>query len=126
VYLAFAVRNAGSGIAVLDGWHFYAGLQRGDNPQGTLDEFSRLTRDLYIPANDIGFWQGTFRDPASPEFAAAHAAIEAHEPMTIDVLYGDHEGGQRVITRFAFVPRDDAGWIISASRHWNIDRADPR
>jgi hypothetical protein len=41
-------------------------------------------------------------------------------------VYGDHEGGQRVISRFALRPRDDDGWIASAARHWNIDRDDPR
>ena len=55
--------------------------------------------------------------------------------MGIDLLYGDHEGGQRVITRFSVTPRttpatspDDDGklWIASAVRHWNVDRPDPR
>ena len=41
-------------------------------------------------------------------------------------LYGDHEGGQRTITRFAMLPRDDGGWIAVVSRHWNLDRTDPR
>jgi hypothetical protein len=125
VYLALAVRNAGSGIAVLLGWCFYPALLR-NQPYAPLDEFVRLTRDIYVPANDVGFWQGTFRDPASPAFVAARAAIDAHEAMTIDVLYGDHEGGQRVITRFALMPRADGGWVAAASRHWNVDRPDPR
>ena len=125
VYLAFAVRNAGSGIAVLHGWSFYRGFERNE-PDRPLSEFNTLTRDIYIPANDVGFWQGSFRDPASPAFAEARRAIEAREEMTIDVLYSDHEGGQRVITRFALRPRDDGGWIAAASRHWNLDRADPR
>ena len=52
------------------------------------------------------------------------------------MLYGDHEGGQRVIGRFTMLPiKDpDAGaaatpelrWLATASRHWNIDRPDPR
>ena len=47
--------------------------------------------------------------------------------MTVDVLYGDHEGGQRVITRFGMTPRPDGGsWVVSAARHWNVDRDDPR
>jgi hypothetical protein len=58
-------------------------------------EFTRLTRDIYVPAGDVGFWQGTFRDPSTPEFAEASAAIAERRQVTIDVLYGDHEGGQR-------------------------------
>jgi hypothetical protein len=126
VYLAIAVRNAGSGIAVLHGWSFYPGRQLGDVPHRRLGEFNTLTRDIYVPANDVGFWQGTFRDPASPAFAEARSAIEAREDVTIDMLYGDHEGGQRVVTRFVLMPRDDGGWIAAAARHWHIDRADPR
>jgi hypothetical protein len=48
-------------------------------------------------------------------------------PVSIDVLYGDHEGGQRVITRFTMTPRgNDGARFVSAARHWNIDRDDPR
>jgi hypothetical protein len=48
-------------------------------------------------------------------------------PGIVDLLYGDHEGGQRVITRFALRSRADGeGWTATAARHWNIDRDDPR
>jgi hypothetical protein len=128
IYLAFGVRNAGSGIAVLHGWYLYLGLENPGAPatRAPLDEFHMLTRDLYIPPNDIGFWQGALRDRNTPEFAAARTAIEKRERLVIDVLYGDHEGGQRVITRFSMTARADEGWMVSAARHWNIDRADPR
>jgi hypothetical protein len=47
--------------------------------------------------------------------------------MMIDVLYGDYEGGQRTISRFALLPLDDGEtWYSSVSRHWNLDRDDPR
>ena len=128
VYLAISLRNAGTGIAVLHGWRFYperlAGVSAGNPPP--VEEFSRLTRDIYVAAGDVGFWQGAFRDPAVPEFAAATAAIAAHNPLTVDILYGDHEGGQRTISRFALLPRDDGRWIAAAARHWNVDRDDPR
>jgi hypothetical protein len=122
-----SLRNAGSGIAVLHGWRFYPERQFGADMQPTpVDEFTRLTRDLYVPTGDIGFWQGSFRDPASPEFAEAASAISARQPIMVDVLYGDYEGGQRMISRFGMMPRDDGGWIVAAGRHWNVDRADPR
>ena len=65
VYLAMSVRNVGSGIAVLHGWRFYPEWMLRDD-HASLEEFTRLTRDIYIAAGDIGFWQGTFRDPGSP------------------------------------------------------------
>lgn len=73
---------------------------------------TRLTRDIYVPAGDVGFWQGTFRDPSHGLF--------------VDVMYGDLEDVQRTVTRFALLPRDGGVWLSPAGRVWNIDRADPR
>ncbi len=79
VYLAIALRNVGSGLAVLDRWDFSADHDNGQFPHREPDEFRRLTRDLYVPASDLGFWQGAFRDPGDPVFAAAReAATERH------------------------------------------------
>ena len=125
VYLAISVRNVGSGIAVLHGWRFYPEWMLSDD-HASLEEFTRLTRDIYIAAGDIGFWQGTFRDPSSPEFAAAKAALDAREQVMVEILYGDYHGGQRVVSRFGLAPRDDGGYLASVARHWNIDRAAPR
>ena len=125
VYLAISVRNVGSGIAVLHGWHFDPEWLRGDD-HAPLGEFTRLTRDLYVAAGDIGFWQGSFRDPGSPGFAAAKGAVDAREPFSVEVLYGDYQGGQRVVSRFGLSPRGGGGWLASVARHWNIDRAAPR
>jgi hypothetical protein len=44
----------------------------------------------------------------------------------VDLRYGDYEGGQRMITRIALEPRQDAGWLLSMSWHWNVDRPGPR
>lgn len=126
VYLAMSLRNVGAGIAVLHGWRFSPELRRSaSEPRPELDGFHRLTRDLYVPAGDIGFWQGVLRTPDSEEFDAAGAAIRTGASFMVDVLYSDHEGGQRVISRYALTPTDD-GWRASAGRHWNVDRDDPR
>ena len=126
VYLAIAVRNVGSGIAVLHGWYFDADLRRGADGHAPLEDFRRLTRDLYIAAGEAGFWQGAFRDPAEPAFAAAGAAIRERQSFGVQILYGDHELGQRSVTYFSLMPRDEAGWYATVARHWNIDRPDPR
>src|SRR5918912_884510 len=85
IYLAISVRNAGSGIAVLHGGRFYPdGAPRSEH--APLEEFTRLTRDLYVPVGDIGFWQVAFRDPSSPEFSAARRAVESRSWMTVDLL----------------------------------------
>jgi len=43
-----------------------------------------------------------------------------------DLLYGDHEGGQRMISRFALNPMANGAWLAIVALHWNLDRADPR
>jgi hypothetical protein len=126
VWLAISVHNAGAGIAVMHGWRFQPELvlSRGETPNP--DEFTRLTRDLYIAVGENGFWQGTFRDPSAPQFAEAKAVADERRPFTVEILYGDVEGGQRMVTRFAMTPRTDTGWIATVSRHWYIDNPDPR
>jgi hypothetical protein len=126
IYLAITLRNVGSGLAVLHGWRFYPERLLSTTTHSALGDFRRLTRDLYVPAGDRGFWQGAFRDPAAPEFLEARTVISERGIFTIDLLYGDHEGGQRVITRFSMTPRDDGTWLAAVSKHWNIDRRDPR
>jgi hypothetical protein len=127
ILMVISVRNAGAGVALLHGWRFYPERLRGaDVERPDFGSFTRLTRDIYVPARDVGFWQGAFRDPGAPGFAEAKAAIEAEDPLTVDILYGDHEGGQRTVTRFALVPHSDGVWLASAGRYWNVDRDDPR
>jgi hypothetical protein len=126
LYLAAAVRNAGSGLAVLWGWYPYVGLRPGSNDHARPDEFRRLTRDLYIAPGDTGFWQGAVRQYEDPFHEPLRVGIEQHEPLTIDVMYGDQEGGQRIVTRFALTPLHDGGYLLVTGRHWNLDRADPR
>ncbi len=125
IYLAAPLRNAGNGVAVLHGWYPFVGWQLAPQTHEPVEEFRRLTRDLYIPASDIGFWQGAIRDPDDPHRPPLHDAIAAHERLTVDILYGDHEGGQRTIARFALTPVAD-GYLVSSQRYWNLDQHDPR
>jgi hypothetical protein len=126
IYLAASLRNVGNGLAVLDRWHLLPD-RVGEDPSATqLADFRRLTRDIYVGAGDIGFWQGAIRDRADPLFDVARTAIESRAPFSIDVLYGDQEGGQRTITRIAFLPVREDQWLASGSRHWYLDRPSPR
>ena len=126
LYLAMQLRNAGRGIAVLHGWYPHADWRIATEGHADVDEFRRLYRDLYVPAGDVGFWQGALRDHAEPIHAALRANIDARERFAVDLLYSDHEGGQRTISRFALYPGEDGSWSCSVVRHWNLDRADPR
>jgi hypothetical protein len=126
IYLAMSLRNVGSGIGVLHGWDVRLDEMPNVEPPVAPDAFRRLARDLYVPAGDIALWQGAIREADDGQRAGLIARVEQRERFGIDLLYGDHEGGQRAITRFGIIPRSDAGWLCSAVRHWNIDRADPR
>ncbi len=125
ILLTMSLRNAGNGLAVLHGWRFYTGDLRGERRPGPED-FMNQTRDIYVPPGDTGFWQGAYRDPGQPDYEEAHQAIKDGVPLTIDVLYGDNEGGQRMITRFVLRPSQDDTYINSSIRHWNVDRPNPR
>jgi hypothetical protein len=128
VYLAISVRNAGRGIALLHGWRFGAGAQSHDRPPD-LTEFRPQQRDIFVGPEDVGFWQAAFRDKTDPQYDEAVAAVDSGDVLTVDVLYGDHEGGQRAISRFLMRPlgsQDGPVWLASVVRHWNVDRPDPR
>jgi hypothetical protein len=126
IYLLLSVRNVGNGLAVLDRWDIIAERSRLERSAADVASFRRLSRDIYVPAGDLGFWQGALRDPTDPQFSATREAIEGRRPITIDILYSDHQGGQRTISRFTLLPGEDAQWLATVSRHWNLDRPNPR
>jgi hypothetical protein len=127
IYLTMSLRNVGNGIAVLHGWRVELSRNLGQPERPPLEAFRRLTRDLYVAAGEVAFWQGALRDPAEPGFEDVRDRIKARERILIDVLYGDHEGSQRVISRFILLPRGDSDdWFAAVGRHWNVDRPDPR
>lgn len=130
-YLAISLRNVGHGMAVLHGWSVDRRPSLMDSPgaHAPIDRFRRLTRDLYVPPGDVFFWQGALRDPAAPEVAVFDEAVRTGTPLTVELLYSDEEGGQRMITRFALVPHGEEAervWLSSVSRHWSLDGPSPR
>jgi len=130
IYLAISLRNVGPGLGVIFGWSVLTELVRTNEiPHAAPEDFRMQTRDLYIAPGDIGFWQAAIREAGDPDYAALSRDIQGVEGFTIDVLYGDHEGGQRTITRFGMIPLqtgDDTKWFPNVARHWNLDRPDPR
>ena len=128
LYLAIALRNGGAGLAVLHGWRTQL-AQPGHETRPDLDAFRRQSRDLYIPAAGTGFWQGAIRDASDPDYAMIRAAVERGDRVAIDLLYGDHEGGQRAIARFTAASNNaepgEAG-RAEVIRYWNVDASDPR
>jgi hypothetical protein len=130
IYLAISLRNVGPGLGVIFGWSVLTELVRTNEvPHAAPEDFRMQTRDLYIAPGDIGFWQAAIREAGDPDYSELSRDIVSARGFTIDVLYGDHEGGQRTITRFGMIPLqtgDDTKWFPNVARHWNLDRPDPR
>jgi hypothetical protein len=125
LYLAIALRNVGAGLAVLQAWHLSSvpPSSRADHPP--VEDFRPQIRDIYIPAGDTGYWQAALRDPDDPVAREARAAKEAREPLSLYLLYGDHEGGQLTISLFGLVPADDGPPRAEIGRHWTLGAPDP-
>ena len=131
IYLATPLRNAGSGLAQLQGYRLdpeQADRVQSD-PLGTARHrrggqapdsasFIPQQRDLYVASGETGFWQAALRDPSSPSFKAVQQALDTRGRLTVDLLYGDLEEGQRTITRFVLLPNADGSWRCDVAHHW--------
>lgn len=124
VYLAVSIRNVGTGLGVLHGWHALPGLHT-DRSHPPVEEFTIQNLDIYVAPGENGLWLAALRDPAASIFQDVADAVKAGEPLAIDLLYGDLEGGQRVITQFTLRHASER-WLAQATRHFNVDRPDPR
>jgi hypothetical protein len=127
LYLAMSLRNVNAGLGVLQGWDPSTRRRLSSDPHSDPERFRPQSRDLYIPAGDVSYWHAAIRDSDDGDFEPLCAAVKARESFGIDLLYTDLEGGQRTISRFALHPSEtDDRWILTVSRHWNLDRPDPR
>jgi hypothetical protein len=127
VYLAMLVRNVGTGLAQIEAWQPHPGQLGSEHPWGDLAEFRNQTRALIVPPGDVTFWQGAMRDPDDPTQPPMIKAVE-EGALTVDLLYRDHEGGQRTVSRFSLVRRDvrageagEAEWWVNLARHRTVD-----
>jgi hypothetical protein len=125
VYVAISLRNVGSGIAVCQGWAVRPGSSPAFPTHVPVEEFRLQSRDLYVPAGDIGMWQGALRNPDDPVRVGVVDALEMGEPITVELLYSDQVGRQRTISRFGLTPANDS-WLAALSRHWYLDWEGPR
>jgi hypothetical protein len=129
VALVLSVRNVGSGLAVLHGWSIAEGPTA---PAPSPADFHRLTRDIYVSTQYVGFVQVAIREPGSDAYRTVADRVRRGEYVLVDVLYGDAEGTQRVITRFSVSkgpaehPGEEEEYFVTVSRHWNIDQPSPR
>ena len=125
LYVVLSLRNVGPGIGVLHGGRIEPGRSSPRSDPTPLDRFRLLTRDIYIPPGKVGFWQIAFRDSEAEDRDAMIEAVRQGR-FSAEVLYGDFEGGQRVITTYNVVREEDGRWRVGTVRHRQVDRRDPR
>ncbi len=131
IYLAIPLRNAGSGLAQLQGYRLDpeqadrvhtdplgpARHRRGGQAPDPAT-FTQQQRDLYIASGEAGFWQAALRDPSSASYTAVQQALDTRGRLTVDLLYGDIDDGQRTITRIVLLPSADDAWRCDIAHHW--------
>ncbi|MGZ4237786.1 MAG: hypothetical protein ACXVFQ_05855 [Solirubrobacteraceae bacterium] len=128
LYMAIGVRNGGTGLALVHGWRIEVADQTGNRPRST-DELRRQQRDIYIPPGETGYWQGAIRNRSDPDYDQIRSAMRSRARISVDLIYGDYEGGQRTIARIGLTKDDDAqrdDYRAEVGRYWNIDGIDPR
>jgi hypothetical protein len=125
-YFVIPLRNVGNGLAVLQAWRFVARRPEIGTTHAEPTEHRPQTRDLYVPAGDTGFWQGAIREPDDPFREGLREAFQGGGILTVDLLYGDHEGGQLMISRFILTREEDRQWRPGVVRHWPLESTDPR
>jgi hypothetical protein len=129
MYMAVSLRNVGTGLAVPIGWSLMDGAQTIEVAHADPVAFRMQSRDLYIAAGDMGFWQAAIRDHDDADYGWLCRSISDPHAFTLELLYGDGDGSQRTITRFGMIPVQvdkTTRWYPSTARHWNLDRPDPR
>ena len=127
LYFAAQLRNVGAGIGVLTSWK----VKGETNMDVSLDDLRPTTgsdpfvlqqRSLYVPAGDVGYWQGAIRegDTDRGDADSLRRTIESRGVLTLFLRYGDQDGGHDTITRYSIMPDENGDWLIGIGRHWSL------
>jgi hypothetical protein len=125
LYFAAQLRNVGAGIGVLTSWFMEVGPDPGLSVIGGPPDYTNFVaqlRSLYVPAGDVGYWQGAIReaDTDRGDADALRRAIEAGERLTLYLRYADQDGGHDTVTRYTLMPDENGEWIFGIVRHWSL------
>jgi hypothetical protein len=137
LYFATQLRNVGSGLGVLTSWLVEVGPETPsssrtslaqDEPLAALgippnyETFVQQQRSLYVPAGDVGYWQGAVRecDTDRGDGEALKIAIENGRRLTLNLRYSDPDGGHDTISRYTLTPDENGDWLIGIVRHWTL------
>ncbi len=84
--------------------------------------FVAQQRSLYVPAGDVGYWQGAIRegDTDRGDAEALRQAIRTGGRIMLRLRYGDQDGGHDTITAYTISPDENGDWLIGIARHWSL------
>jgi hypothetical protein len=141
VYLGIPLRNVGAGLAVLQRYDILTEYalqdphhrleddvsQRQERHHRPIENFRNQQRDIYVAPGDTSYWHAALRDGEDAVHAEVTRALgDGPEPISVDLLYGDHEGGQHTVSRFVMLPGEEGHWLCNVVFHWTIESPDPR
>src|SRR5438477_7114258 len=127
LYFAAQLRNVGAGIGVLTSWRVEVGPELPLTPEVAFavpdcDTFVAQQRSLYVPAGDVGFWQGAIResDTDRGDAEALRQAIERGERLTLFLRYADQDGGHDTVTQYSLTTDENGDWLFGIARYWSL------
>ena len=104
IYLGDEPAQCRRGDRVCQGWGVRVGLMARADDHLPEDELRPQTRDLYIPAGDVGLWQGAIRERSDPITTRSRTRSPNTSRSPSSCIYSDQVGAQRTMTRFTLVP----------------------
>ena len=127
LYFAAQLRNVGAGIGVLNAWRIEVGPELPVTPEVAFavpdyDTFVAQQRSLYVPAGDVGFWQGAIReaDTDRGDAEALRRAIDGGQRLALFLRYADQDGGHDTVTQYSLMPDENGDWLLGITRHWSV------
>jgi hypothetical protein len=123
LYVVLSLKNVGPGIAVLHGGHVHPDDLPSRPDHAAPEAMHMLQRDIYIEPGGVGYWQVAYRE--DDEHRRQLLETIRAGSISCEILYGDYEGGQRVITRLV-ARRIGEQWQVTTIRHWQLDRSEIR
>ena len=102
VYLAIGLRNLGTGIALLHGWYPNPDQVLVDRHHVEVEDFRRLTIDLYVPAGGTGYCAPMSLSSSDGRHRVVELPVSQHGKK--DIAAPSRQGHQRLLMTLALHP----------------------